>query len=1117
MVFNMEFKIVYGRSGAGKTAYIFNEIKRKIKEESKIFIIVPEQFSFSAEKHLLETIDDNSSINAEVLTLSRMADRVIQEVLGNVTVHLSKIGKSMIVYDAIDSLKNSLNFLRSSDKNLELALRMITELKKHNIKYQMIEDTIEKIDNKYLQLKLTDTYNLLKKYQDRLEGNYIDEADKLDLLAQNIELVDFFNNAVIYIDEFAGFTPNEYQIIEKLCTLAKEITVTICTDSLEKVESLDDSIFYFNQICAEKLLEIAKRTGCFIDKIDLGSSKKFNSDELLNLEKSIYSPNQVVWDKGTKDISLFIAQNPLSEVENVAQSILKLVKNNNYRFRDIAMVCANIDTYSADVKTVFHKYNIPVFVDEKKDVNNNILMKYIVSLFNIFSTNFSYEAMFSYIKSGVLNISEDDIFLLENYVNKWGIRGNKWYKDDFLYEEKNDVQDRVNQVRISIVNPVLKFRKCLQESKAVKDICSNLYKFIEENNVVQIILDKAQIFEDEGKIDVAEEYRNGVKIFFDVLDEMVLIFEDEQMSFDRFNKVLQIGISKSEFGKIPSSFDQVLFGDVDRSRSREIKVLFLVGLNDGVIPRIVKDEGFLNDDDRDVLKENDLELAKNSVELLYENQFNIYKVLSTPEDKLFLSYAMASNEGEALRNSILVTQIKKIFPNLSEDSDVIEKNFEITTTEATLDYVVEKYKDFLDDREIDEKWKNIISWYKKNYSERIEKIFCGANFSNVPEKISDENIKRMYGDSLRTSVSRLEQYRRCPFSFHLKYGLKLKEEDEFKIRALDTGNFMHEVIDEVFSKIEDKEFDVKTISEEELYKIIDEIISQKLGMSKNYIFTSSPKFIVLTKRLKKVVYESIDYIIDQLRNSKFEIYGHEVEFNEKSDFKPLKIELDGGKQVVVTGKIDRIDVAKTDDNTYVRIIDYKSSVKDLDLNQVVSGIQIQLLTYLDEVAEQKNFESAGVLYFNLIDTIVKADKNLSDDEIKKQLNKKFKMKGLVVSDVDIVKLMDYKLEPSSYSESIPVYLGKDGNISSSKSSVLDREKFDRLQKYTKHIISEISNEIFAGVVDIKPFYLSNKKNPCEFCEYKSICNFDPKLKDNEYRYIKNMSKESVMEDIMNRE
>lgn len=1112
----MEFKIVYGCSGSGKTTYIYNEIKEKIKKENKIYIIVPEQFSFSAENHLLNVIDGKSSVNAEVLTLSRMADRVISETVGNGKSHLSNIGKSMIIYDAIDSLKRNMYFLSGADKNLELASRMITEFKKHGVKADNLSNVSEKIDDKYLQLKIEDSKKILEKYQERIEENYIDESDSLEILADNIEMSNLFNDAVFYIDEFAGFTPNEYHVIDKLCTIASEITVTICTDSLENVENIDENLFYFNNLTAEKLLEIAKKNGCFIDRIKLGDSKRFNSEELLCLEKNIYRINEEKFNKQTSDISLFIAKNPESEVKNVAQEILKLVKNDKYRFKDIAVVCANIDNYSSDIKACFEKYGIPVFIDEKKDINNNILMKYIVSLLNIFTTNFSYEAMFSYIKSGILNISEDDIFTLENYINKWGIKGNKWYKEDFSFEEKNDIQDRMNIVRRRIIEPVLEFRKNLLKEKTAVEICESLYTFIEKNNIQENILNKAKVFEENGNIDVAEEYRNGIKLFFDVLDEIVLIFDNEKMSFERFNKILQIGISKSEFGKIPTFFDQVLFGDIDRSKTKDIKALFLLGLNDGVIPNVARDEGFFNDKDRKILKENNVELAKNSTELLYENQFNIYKVLSTPTNRLFLSYAVSDKDGRALRSSILITQIKRIFTNLFEDSDVIESKFMLTTKDATLDYAVEKYQEFVDDEEISQEWIDVIAWYEKNDKERISRIFRGARFTNIPEVISTENVKKLYGDTLRTSVSRLEQYRRCPFSFHMKYGLKLKEEDEFKIRSLDTGNFMHEVIDDVFEKIEEDELDLKNISKEELYLVVDEIINKKLGMSKNYIFSSSPKFIALTRRLKNVVYQSIDYIVEQIKNSKFELYGHEVEFSEKSEFKPMKIGLEDGKQVVVTGKIDRVDVAKIDEHSYVRIIDYKSSARDVDLNQVVAGIQIQLLTYLDEMTEQKNFESAGILYFGLLDTIVKANRNMSDEEIKKQLNKKFRMKGLVIADLEIIKMMDSRISPSNYSDSVPVYLDKEGNISKSKSSVLDREKFDRLQKYTKYVIKEISKEIFSGKVDIKPFYM-NKKTPCEYCEYKSICNFDSKFKDNDYKYVKNYSKDFIVEEILKRE
>lgn len=1095
----MEFKLVYGRTGSGKTTYIFDEIKNKIEQKNKIYIIVPEQFSFSVENHLLNVIEENSSINAEVLTLSRMADRVISETIGNNRVHLSKVGKSMIIYDVLDKQNNKLNFLRSSEKNMELALNMVTELKKHNIDSALLSDTIEKIDDKYLKLKLSDANNILKVYQQRIEQNYIDESDALNLLVDNIEQTDFFNDSIIYIDEFAGFTPNEYQIIEKLCTLAKELTVTVCTDSLELMDNKEDSLFYFNSITAEKLLDIAKKTGSYIEKVNLNDVKKFKNDELKFLEKAIYADENFVFENNTTNIVLDSYKNPYSECENIAQKIYKIVKEKKYRYRDIAVVMANMETYVDDIKEVFNKYNIPIFIDEKKDVNNCILIKFVVSLFNIFTSNFSYEAMFSYIKSGVLDIEEDDIFLLEKYVNKWGIRGSKWYKQDFEYEEKNDQQDKINKIRLSIIDPILKLKNDLSGEKTAKEINYKLYEFIEENNIQKNILKKADEFEKMGMVSVADEYRAGIEIFFNVLDEIFLIFENDKMSFDRYNKILQTGIAKSEFGRIPSSLDQVLIGDIERSKTKEIKVLFLIGVNDGVIPKIIKDEGFLNDRDRKVLKENDVELAKDSVELLYENRFNIYKVLTIPTEKLYLSYSVADKEGKALRCSILITQIKKIFPEIEEHDNVIDDKHDISTAEATLDCAIEEYRRYLDDDEIEQEWKDIILWYKKNESLRINRILRGAKFSNLPEKISTENIKKMYGKILRTSVSRLEQYRRCPFSFHMKYGLKLNEEEKFEIRSLDTGNFMHDVIDDFFEMVEQKRLDIKLIDENQLKSIVYEIVNRKMGMNKNYIFRGSPKFIVLSRRLKKVVYQSIEYIVKQLKNSKFELYGHEVEFSEKAELKPMKIELDDKKQVVVTGKIDRVDIAKMNDDTFVRIIDYKSSVKDIDLNQVVSGIQIQLLTYLDEIAEQENFQSAGILYFNLIDTIVKADKNLSDEEIKQQLNKKFKMKGLIVADIDIVKMMDTKLVPSTYSESIPVYLDKDGNISRSKSSVLDREKFESLQKYTKHIISDISNEIFEGNIDIKPFY-NNKKTPCDYCEYRSICNFNPNFNGNVYRF-----------------
>ena len=364
------------------------------------------------------------------------------------------------------------------------------------------------------------------------------------------------------------------------------------------------------------------------------------------------------------------------------------------------------------------------------------------------------------------------------------------------------------------------------------------------------------------------------------------------------------------------------------------------------------------------------------------------------------------------------------------------------------------------------------------------------------KKYLGNNIKRLYGSGLKTSISRLEQYKRCPFSFHLKYGLKLKEKDNLKIKAIDTGSFMHDVIDSFFDEVKD----LKSIDDMQIENITNDIIENKLSLSQNYIFTSTPKFIILTNRLKKVIIQSIKYIVEQMKNTDFETIGHELEFNSKIG------------NVEIKGKIDRLDSLTTKDGKYIRIIDYKSSNKNIDLNEFVSGTQIQLITYLDSIVE-KNKENipAGMLYFNLIDPIIKTSNNKTAEEIEKEIKKKFKMNGLILANVNIIKKMDKSLEKGS-SLSVPVYLDKDGNISISRSSTISIEGFTLLQKTARKIINQIAKEILDGNISIKPaYYKKTKTSACKYCEFKSICGFDPKV--NAYSFIENKSKEEVLEEL----
>ena len=444
---------------------------------------------------------------------------------------------------------------------------------------------------------------------------------------------------------------------------------------------------------------------------------------------------------------------------------------------------------------------------------------------------------------------------------------------------------------------------------------------------------------------------------------------------------------------------------------------------------------------------------------------------------------------------------------------VYEQN-EVISANSCFDELIVNLAKFRDGEKIDKIWFKIYEVLSKNedWKYKLESAIKALNYTNKPEKISKENIDKLYGNTLNTTVSRLEQYKACGFSYYLKYGLKIRDTNEFKVQMVDTGNFMHDVIDTFFKTIREKELDVKKITEDQTYELIDKIVEEKLSISKNYIFTSTDKYKLLTRRLKRVIQKSMKYIIESLKESDFQVFGSELEFKKGKDYEPISLQLQDGKKVEITGKIDRIDLAKDENGKYIRIIDYKSSVKNIDLNEVVAGLQIQLLTYLDATCKIEEMFPAGVLYFSLIDPVIKAEKYMSDEQIEEELKKKFKMNGLILADVKVVKMMDKKLE-SGNSNVVPAYIDKEGNLSK-KSNAVTREQFGDLQKYTAKIIKEISEEILSGNINLNPYYnTKTKKTPCEYCEYKSICQFKAGSYGNNYNYISKKEKQEILEQI----
>ena len=1092
----MSLRLIYGKSGTGKSEQILKEISNLIENEEKVYIITPEQFSFTLETKLLETIKGESVINAEVLTFNRMAHRVKSEVGGVTKTDLSSYGKSMIIYDILDRSKKELKLLGKSTKNVDVISRLITELKTRWVELKDIEKVIEGEQDIYLKSKLQDILCIYKKFEERIKNNFIDENDTLTILANQLAYTNMFENTIIYIDEFVGFTPQEYKVMLELLKVSKQVNITICTDSLLESKNKDNDIFYTNKKTVSKIINLANNNGIQIENpVYLDKCYRFKNNELKHLEENLYKTPYKKYAGEVKNINLFLSSNPYSEIEHIAGKIVELVRDDELRYKDISIITKNLDDYASLAKAIFAKYDIPIFIDKKKDLSQDILIKYVLAILEIFARNWDYEAVINYIKLGFCDITDEEIFKVENYARHWGIKYNKWYSKDWTIGE--DIVD-LNRIRKLIVKPLLNFKNNLEGKKTVKQITRILYQFLTQNNIQEKLISKAEQLENSEEI--KSEYIASWNLLMEILDEIVLIFGDDEISFEKYAQTLKIAFSENNLGAIPASIDQVVIGDVNRSRSKKTKVIFIIGLNDGVFPSTNREEGFINDTDREILKDKGITLAKTTKENIYEENFNIYKAFTTAEQSLYLSYSGSSSDGNALKPSTLIYKIKKIFNNLQEKSDIIKRENIITNKKATFELLLTNLRDFNEGKEISSIWFDVYKIYSNDseWKEKLEKSIKAQNYTNQPEKITKENLEKMYGDTIFTSISRLEQYRKCPFSFYLKYGLNINEKDTFQIQSIDTGTFMHETIDSFFGKVQDENINIKEITDEKLEKIVKEIIEEKLKLNKNYIFTSSAKFRTLTARLIRVLIKSMKYIVESIRKSDFEILGHEIEFGKVGEYPAIEIKLDDGKKVEITGKIDRVDVLKTEDGQYVRIIDYKSSVKDIDLDEVMAGLQIQLLTYMDAITKIEDFMPAGILYFNLIEPVIKANRNTTDKDIEEQIRKQFKMRGIVLSDINIVKKMDKDLEKGA-SNIVPVYIDSKGNISGAKSSSANIDEFNKLQEYTIKTLKEISKEIFEGNIDIKPYY-KNTKTGCDYCGYKAICGFN--TSNNKYNYIK---------------
>ena len=1136
----MSLRIIYGRAGSGKSHFCLNEIKDNLKEHSdkKLFLIVPEQYSLQAEKDLVKMLNNHGIMRAEVLTFKRMAWKVFNEVGGAAAVNIDSVGKNMIIYRLLENYRDSLYVYGSSAGRkgfVNSVGELIAELKRYRVEPgQLCQIGEELPDGDLLKLKLRDLELIYCEYERIIEEKYRD--DDLNLLAKRIPESSFLKDSLIWIDEFHGFIPQEYEVIGQLLKVAERVSVTICSDCLLEECNIDNTnVFSPSHKTGARLARVANSQGVGVESaVNLNSQAKvlpryLKSPELAHIEKHFFIYPIIKHMEKTRNVSLLVSANLFSEVEQAAIDILALVRDEGYRFRDIAVVTRNLDEYSRLVQAVFPQYGIPFFIDMKKDIGSHPLIMLIKSVLEIINRNFSYDSVFGYVKTGLCNITAQEVNELENYVLAWGIRGSKWYReeawdfisktacdeDKLLFEE----EAKIDLIRRALVSPIVVLKSTLRGRKTSRDYCEAIFDFLCSIKVPEKINELAEYFKQNNLLVLAEEYEQIWNLVMGVLDQIVEVSGDEKLNVEEFSNMLQVGLSECSTGLIPPSVDDVLVGSIERSKSHEIKSLFILGANDGVFPMVTNKEGLLSDMDRRKLTTSGMELAADTRSKAFEEQFLVYTALTTPSEKLRISYPIADAEGKSLRPSVIVPKLKRIFSQLTIFSNVLSVSNdedEIKLLSAPLpayNLMVPKLSKFLSGEAITPLWKNVYQWFgsSEKYNMKRNETVVALAYTNNPAMLTKGTTAQIFGAPLYSSISRLEKYAACPFAHYVQFGLKASERKIFKVSAPDIGSFMHEVLDKVSVNSESQNLSLRDSTREDIERMVDASMEELLKSKSYQVLVSTKRSYYLTVRLKRIMKRAIWLIVEHLKNSGFQPIGYEIQFGGQGELSYIEIELADGMKMRLTGRIDRLDAMHTENGTYLRIIDYKSGNKELKLQDAYYGLQLQLLTYLTAVEKQDNpmlkkpLLPGGVLYFKLDDPIISSDRGIGDEDLEEALKSKLKMKGLLLADPQIIKGMDTAIDGDS--KYIPARINKDGNLGRSSAATL--EQFGILETYIEKLLTKLGSELTSGDVKMLP-YKRKKQTACDYCAYGSVCAFDPTLPDNNFKNLRTMKNDEAI-------
>lgn len=1136
----MSLRFYFGPSGSGKSHRIYEEIMQRAAQEPgrNFLIIVPDQFTMQTQKDLVMRSDRGGILNIDVLSFGRLSHRILEEVGTKEMPVLDDTGKSLVLQKIAADLKEQLPAMGSllhKQGYIHEVKSAISEFMQYGISTQDMDKLIASAEKRgALAMKLRDLKTLYRGFQDYIKDHFITTEETLDVLRRSLAKSKILPDSVVVFDGFTGFTPIQNRLIQELMRVCEETIVTVTIGEEEDPYQMDgeQKLFHLSKKTVADLVKLAAEAEVTRgeDVFVKGGPNRFTeAPALCYLEQNLFRYQYEPYTKKQREICMFEALSPREEVHQTALYIRKLIREEGLTYRDIAVVIGDLEGYASYVETEFGQLEIPCFLDRTRGIVLNPMIEYIKSALQLYIRDFSYDTVFHFLRSGMADISREEIDELENYVIRTGARGYRTYSRLFTRkteemqqgsgqedtERAEETMERLNRIRQQFADTV-EILHMAPRAKAGEYV-DHLYDFLEQNQVQQKLLNYQQQFEQEGDLAKAREYAQIYRLVMDLLDQIYELLGEEEISLQEFADILEAGFGEITVGTIPQNVDRIVVGDMERTRLKQVKVLFFLGVNDGNIPQNASKGGIISDMDREFLIESGTEMAPSPRQQMYIQRLYLYLNMTKPSERLYLSYAKVNSDGKGIRPSYLIDTVRKLFPQLAVEYPQNRSRLEqIEGRQEGARYLAEELREYADGTLREEERQDFYLMYRAYEAdpEGRDRLTAAAFRRYKESGLSRIVARALYGRQLENSVSRLETYAACACRHFLQYGLSLQEREEFGFEVSDMGNVYHAVLENFAGKLAESGRTWWDFDENFATQAIKEAVEGYAATYGETVLYSSARNEYAITRMSRILTRTVLTLQQHLKQGSFQPDDYELSFRFAEDLDSIHVDLSEEEKMHLQGRIDRIDVSEDAEHVYVKVIDYKSGNKKFDLAALYYGLQLQLVVYMNAAMElesrkhpDKEIVPAALLYYHIDDPTIETPVELTQEQINEEILTKLRMNGVVNSDPAVVERLDRFLQDKS--KVIPVEKKKDGSFSA-RSGILSREELHVVSAYVDTKIRQIGREILDGKIAANPYEKGNEE-ACTYCAYKKVCGFDGSIPGYEKRQLEDLDKQTLMQ------